>query len=77
MELPDDILQIIYEYSRPIGLRLDWRKGSYINRNILLDLGTELYIQKNYMYRIVSHFSSFFMTTTIYDIHLNQITMIL
>ena len=75
MELPEDVLGLIREFSRPIGLRLDWRKGSYINRYILLDLSTELYIQKNYVYRIVSHFSSFFMTTTTYD--LDHITMIL
>ena len=32
MELPDDVLNIIREYSKPIGLRLDWRKGCYFNR---------------------------------------------
>jgi len=26
MVLPDDVLQIIREYARPIGLRLDWRR---------------------------------------------------
>jgi hypothetical protein len=75
MELPDDILGLIREFSRPIGLRLDWRKGCYIKRNMFLDLGTELFIQKNYMYRIVNNFNlSFFMTT--FDIHYNQITII-
>jgi hypothetical protein len=31
MELPDDILNIIKEYSRPVT-RSDWRKGSAFNR---------------------------------------------
>ena len=31
MELPDDVLRIIKEYSMPIT-RLDWRKGCYFNR---------------------------------------------
>ena len=31
MELPDDILIIIKEYSMPIT-RPDWRKGCYFNR---------------------------------------------
>lgn len=33
MEIPPEILSIIREYSRPIGLRTDWRKGCYINQN--------------------------------------------
>ena len=53
MELPDDILGIIREYSRPIGLRLDWRKGCYIKRHLLLDLECELNTQKYYMFRII------------------------
>ena len=32
MELPKDVLSIIREYARPIGLRLDWRLGCYCNR---------------------------------------------
>ena len=31
MELPDDILIIIKEYSQPIS-RPDWREGCYFNR---------------------------------------------
>jgi hypothetical protein len=31
MELPDDVLKIIKEYSMPIT-RPDWRKGCYYNR---------------------------------------------
>jgi hypothetical protein len=31
MELPDDILNIIKEYSRPVT-RSDWRKGAAFNR---------------------------------------------
>jgi len=31
MELPDDVLKIIKEYSQPIT-RPDWRKGCYYNR---------------------------------------------
>jgi len=31
MELPDDILKIIKEYSQPIT-RPDWRQGCYYNR---------------------------------------------
>jgi hypothetical protein len=52
MELPEDILGLIREYSRPIGLRLDWRLGSYIKRHLLLDLECELNVQKYYMFRI-------------------------
>lgn len=32
MELPDDILMIIKEYSMPIS-RPDWRQGCYFNRH--------------------------------------------
>lgn len=31
MELPDDVLKIIKDYSMPIN-RPDWRKGCYFNR---------------------------------------------
>jgi hypothetical protein len=51
MELPDDVLQIISKYSKPLGLRLDWRLGSYIKRNLLLDLECELNVQKYYIFR--------------------------
>jgi hypothetical protein len=54
MELPDDILALIREYSKPIGLRLDWRLGSYVKRHIMLELDCELTIQKYYMFRIVN-----------------------
>jgi hypothetical protein len=33
MELPDDILNIIKEYSKPIT-RPDWREGCYYNRHL-------------------------------------------
>jgi len=33
MELPDDILNIIREYSKPLT-RPDWREGCYYNRCI-------------------------------------------
>jgi hypothetical protein len=33
MELPDDILNIIKEYSQPMT-RPDWRKGCYYNRRL-------------------------------------------
>ena len=32
MELPDDVLRIIKEYSMPIS-RPDWKKGCYFNRH--------------------------------------------
>lgn len=32
MELPDDVLRIIKEYSMPIS-RPDWRQGCYFNRH--------------------------------------------
>jgi len=32
MQLPDDILDIIREYSKPVT-RGDWKKGSYLKRN--------------------------------------------
>jgi hypothetical protein len=52
MELPDDVLQIISDYSKPLGLRLDWRLGSYVKRHLLLDLECELNVQKYYMFRL-------------------------
>jgi len=33
MELPNEVLSIIQEYARPIGLRLDWRRGCYCNQH--------------------------------------------
>jgi len=36
MELPDDVLKIIKEYSQPLT-RGDWRKGSYTFRNGIYD----------------------------------------
>jgi hypothetical protein len=65
MELPDDILGLIREFSRPIGLRLDWRKGCYIKRNMLLELEFELWNQSYYMYRIVNTFSNVINTANI------------
>jgi len=53
MELPDEIVGIIREYSKPLGLRLDWRLGSYVKRHLLLDLECELNVQKYYMFRLV------------------------
>lgn len=44
-ELPDDIIKIIKEYSMPFGLRLDWRKGCYMNIHSLLDFETEILFQ--------------------------------
>ena len=35
MELPDDILKIIKEYSQPIS-RPDWRRGCYYNRRLYI-----------------------------------------
>jgi hypothetical protein len=35
MELADDILKIIKEYSQPIS-RPDWRRGCYYNRRIYI-----------------------------------------
>jgi hypothetical protein len=29
MILPDDILIVIREYSKPLGIRLDWKQGTY------------------------------------------------
>ena len=48
MELPDDVLRIIKEYSMPIS-RPDWRQGCYYNRfpyNILGKLYTFKYMLK-------------------------------
>lgn len=52
MELPNEIVGLIREYSKPLGLRLDWRLGSYVKRHILLDLECELNVQKYYMFRL-------------------------
>ena len=38
MELPDDVLMIIKEYSMPMT-RLDWRLGCYYNRRPYFILG--------------------------------------
>ena len=54
MELPDDILIIIKEYSMPIT-RPDWRKGCYFNR---------------YPYRIHNKLYTFkYMLRLLYKIH--------
>jgi hypothetical protein len=45
MELPDDVLKLIKEYSMPFGLRKDWRLGSYMNIHSLLDFTTEIKFQ--------------------------------
>jgi hypothetical protein len=50
MELPDDILKIIKEYSMPIT-RPDWRKGCYFNR-YPFKINNKLYTFK-YMLRLV------------------------
>jgi hypothetical protein len=50
MELPDDILKIIKEYSMPIT-RPDWRKGCYFNR-FPFKINNKLYTFK-YMLRLV------------------------
>lgn len=52
MILPDEILRLISEYSKPIGLRLDWKQGSFIKRHLLLELEYELNITKYYMFRL-------------------------
>jgi hypothetical protein len=71
--LPDDVLGLIKEYSRPIGLRLDWRKGCYLKRQLILDLECELCVQKYYMYRIINLYSA--LHITMYDL-INDITLI-
>lgn len=50
MELPDDILMIIKEYSMPIT-RPDWRKGCYFNR-YPYRVNNKLYTFK-YMIRLI------------------------
>ena len=50
MELPDDVLKIIKEYSMPIT-RPDWRKGCYYNR-YPFKINNKLYTFK-YMLRLV------------------------
>jgi hypothetical protein len=50
MELPDDVLKIIKEYSMPIT-RPDWRKGCYYNR-YPFKINNKLYTF-NYMLRLV------------------------
>jgi len=34
MEIPEDVLGIIREFTKPI-CRLDWRNGSYLSRNMI------------------------------------------
>lgn len=36
MFLPDDIITVIRDYSKPIGIRLAWRMGSYHGQAIQL-----------------------------------------
>ena len=50
-ELPDDIIKIIKEYAMPFGLRLDWRKGCYMNIHSLLDFATEIKFQTDFKWR--------------------------
>ena len=58
MELPDDVLKIIKEYSMPIT-RSDWRKGCYFNR---------------YPFNVNKKYYTFkFMLRLIYKIHQNEI----
>ena len=58
MELPDDILKIIKEYSQPLT-RPDWRKGCYFNRR---------------PYRVNNKYYTFkFMLRLLYKIHQNTI----
>ena len=50
MELPPEIVNIIRDYSKPIGLRLDWRQGCYYNRHVNKNLmyycyGTHTYTE--------------------------------
>ena len=75
MEFPNDILTIIKEYSKPIGLRLDWKRGSYIKRHLLLDLESELYNAIHNMYRLINIDNLQFIYTT-YDYNMNLITII-
>jgi hypothetical protein len=58
MELSDDVLKIIKEYSMPIT-RPDWRRGCYFNR-FPFKINNTLYTFK-YMLRLL------------YKIHLNKI----
>lgn len=50
MEIPDDILMIIKEYSMPIS-RPDWRQGCYFNRHPY-KINNKLYTFK-YMLRLI------------------------
>ena len=57
-ELPDDVLGLIREYSRPIGLKTTWRLGCYIKQNSLLDFETEIILQRQNIFRL-RHYSSY------------------
>ena len=59
MELPDDILGLIREYSKPIGLRLNWRLGCFIKQHSLLDFETEIILQRQNICRL-RHYSFLF-----------------
>jgi hypothetical protein len=58
MILPDDILGLIRDFSRPIGLRLDWKMGCYIKQNSFLDFATDISLQQMYIFRL-RHYSSY------------------
>jgi len=60
-ELPDDIIKIIKEYSMPFGLRLDWRKGCYVNINYIFDFATEIAIQKEWRLRQTIRYIRYYM----------------
>ncbi len=57
-ELPDDVLGLIREYSRPIGLRLDWRLGCFIKQHSFLDFSTDISLQQMYIFRL-RHYSNY------------------
>jgi len=62
MELPDDILNIIKEYSQPIT-RPDWRKGCYYNRRLYV-----LYELK-YKFKFIVNLCFRFLRTQFYCIY--------
>ena len=74
MELPDDILMIIKEYSMPIS-RPDWRQGCYFNRHPF-KINNKLYTFK-YMLRLLYKIHEGYITNLLMNMMLVELIIIL
>lgn len=66
MELPDDILMIIKEYSMPMT-RPDWRRGCYYNRYTYIIHAHDIDIEINFKVAIHTTFRIAYLNFVNYD----------